>query len=118
MPDVISKSLDEASRVTGHKHRSGMHGLAMVVAVSALMSGCAPTGSGGVIEIGPNTYMLGRLGGPFDHSSSRVKAQLYAEGAKYCSAKNMVMTPYGSSGQDATRTQYASAEIQFRCIKK
>ena len=50
--------------LTSHKHRSGMHGLAMVVAVSALMSGCAPTGSGGVIEIGPNTYMLGRLGGP------------------------------------------------------
>jgi hypothetical protein len=118
MPDVISKSLDEASRVTGHKHRSGMHGLAMVVAVSALMSGCAPMGSGGVVEIGPNTYMLGRLGGVFDHSSSRVKAQLYAEGAKFCSEKNMVMTPYASSGKDAKTGQYASAEIQFRCIEK
>jgi hypothetical protein len=104
--------------LTGHKHRSGMHGLAMVVAVSALMSGCAPMGSGGVVEIGPNTYMLGRMGSFFDFSSSAVKAQLYAEGAKFCSAKNMVMTPYGSSGKDSAPYQYASAEIQFQCIKK
>ena len=118
MPDVISKSLDEASRVTGHKHRSGMHGLVMVVAVSALMSGCAPMGSGGVVKIGPNTYMLGRLGSLIDFSGSAVKAQLYAEGAKFCSEKNMVMTPYASSGIDSVPYQYASGEIQFQCIKK
>mgnify|MGYP000274130850 CR=1 FL=1 len=45
-------------QLTDHKHRSGMHGLAIVVAVSALMSGCAATGSGGVVEIGPNTTLL------------------------------------------------------------
>ena len=45
-------------QLTDHKHRSGMHGLAIVVAVSALMSGCASTGSGGVVEIGPNTISL------------------------------------------------------------
>ena len=45
-------------QLTDHKHRSVMHGLAIVVAVSALMSGSAATGSGGVVEIGPNTNIL------------------------------------------------------------
>jgi len=104
--------------LTGHKHRSGMHGLAMVVVVSALLSGCGTTGTGGVVEIGPNTYMLGRLGGFTDFSGSAVKARLYAEAKEFCSAKNMVMVPYGSTGQDSAPYQYASAEIQFKCVNK
>ena len=90
----------------------------LVVLTCLVLGGCGTTGTGGVVEIGPNTYMLGRLGGFFDFSSSAVKAQLYAEGAKYCSAKNMVMTPYASSGKDARTNEYASAEIQFKCIEK
>ena len=104
--------------LTGHKHRSGMHGLGMVVVVLAFLSGCATTGTDGVVEIGPNTYMLGRMGGSFDSSGSAVKARLYAEGKEFCSAKNMVMIPYNSGGQDASLYQYASAEIQFKCVNK
>ena len=95
-----------------------MHGLAMVVVVSAFLSGCATTGTDGVVEIGPNTYMLGRLGGFTDFSGIAVKTRLYAEATKFCSAKNMVMIPYASSRHDSTPYQYASAEIQFKCVNK
>lgn len=96
--------------------RFTMVGLAILSCL--VMGGCATTGTDGIVEIGPNTYMLGRLGGFTDYSGSAVKARLYAEGAKFCSAKNMVMVPFGSSGQDAAVAQYASAEIQFKCVNK
>ena len=83
-----------------------------------VMGGCGTTGTGGVVEIGPNTYMLGRLGGFTDFSGSAVKARLYAEAKEFCSAKNMVMVPYSSRGQDSAPYQYASAEIQFKCENK
>ena len=96
--------------------RFAMVGLAMLSCL--VMGGCGTTGTGGIVEIGPNTYMLGRLGGFTDFSGIAVKARLYAEGKKFCSAKNMVMMPYDSRGQDAALAQYASAEIQFKCVNK
>ena len=91
-------------------------GLAIMVCL--VMNGCATTGTDGVVEIGPNTYMLGRLGGPFDYSGSAVKARLYPEAKEFCSAKNMVMIPYNSTKKDSALAQYASAEIQFKCVNK
>ena len=91
----------------------------MVILACLVMSGCATiTGTDGVVEIGPNTYMIGRLGGWNDFSGSAVKARLYAEAKEFCSAKNMVMIPYGSTKKDSAPYQYASAEIQFKCVNK
>jgi len=55
-----------------------MHGLAMVVAVSALMSGFAPmaTGSGGAVEIGPYKQDLSRLSGENGKIISNTKLDL------------------------------------------
>ena len=96
--------------------RFTMVGLAMLSCL--VMGGCGTTGTGGVVEIGPNTYMLGRLGGFTDFSGSAVKARLYVEAKEFCSAKNMGMIPYGSRGKDSALNQYASAEIQFKCENK
>ncbi len=90
----------------------------LAIMACLIMSGCATTGTDGVVEIGPNTYMLGRLGGFTDYSGSAVKARLYAEAKEFCSAKNMVMVPSNSRGQDAGYAQYASAEVQFKCVNK
>ena len=96
--------------------RFTMVGLAILSCL--VMGGCGTTGTGGVVEIGPNTYMIGRLGGFTDHSGSAVKARLYAEAKEFCSAKNMVMIPYDSTKKDSAPYQYASAEIQFKCVNK
>ena len=93
-----------------------MVGLAILSCL--VMGGCATTGTDGIVEIGPNTYMLGRLGGVTDWSGSAVKARLYAEAKEFCSGKNMVMIPKNSTGLDAAGINYASAEIQFKCVDK
>lgn len=80
-----------------------------------LITGCASTGTDGVVEIGPNTYMLGGLGGFTDFSSSAVKARYFKQASQFCTEKGMTMIPLNSTGQDSGIATYASAEVQFRC---
>ena len=112
---------------TGHKYRSGMHRLAMLGAVLALMSGCNTTGTDdglqgtgteGVFEITPNIYMIGGLGSFFDFSSTAVKVRFFTKASKFCSSKNMAMMPISTSGKDSAPYQYASAEVMFKCVPK
>lgn len=87
-----------------------------LIMMAVALTACASTGTDGVVEIGPNTYMLGGMGGMFDHSGSAVKAKFFKEASKYCADKDMTMVPLNSTGQDAGMVQYASAEVQFRCV--
>lgn len=80
------------------------------------LAGCMTTGTDGVVEIGPNTYMVGGVGGAFDHSGSAVKAKFFKQASQYCADKGMTMVPLNSTGQDAAAFTWASAEVQFRCI--
>ena len=80
-----------------------------------VFAGCASTGTEGVVEIGPNLYMLGGLGKFTDFSSSAVKARMFQEAAKFCAAKGKKIEPVDSSGKDSGHGTYASAEVQFRC---
>jgi len=91
----------------------GVIGLATV---ACLMSGCATTGTGGVVSIGPDLYMIGGLDKFTDFSSSGAKARLYQQGSKYCSDLGRVLQPVNSTGHDSGPYTYASAEIQFRCL--
>jgi hypothetical protein len=85
------------------------------VLLSLITIGCA-SGTGGVVPIGPDTYMLGGQGRYTDLSGSAVKARYFQEAEKHCAASNKVMVPVGSTGQDAGFGTYASAEVQFRCV--
>lgn len=88
----------------------------VIVILAIAPVGCATTGTKGVVNIGPDLYMVGGLGGFTDWSSSGVKARLYQQGAQYCSGLNRAMVPVNSTGQDAALYTYASAEIQFWCL--
>ncbi|OUL97143.1 hypothetical protein CA601_00805 [Paraburkholderia hospita] len=61
--------------------------------------------------------MLGERGGSFDYTAGEIKVRLYRESQEFCASKGRQAIPLNSTGQDAG-WQYASAEIQFRCIKK
>lgn len=87
-------------------------------AMVATVSGCATMGTDGVQQIGPDMYMVGGLGNFTDFSSSAVKGRMYKQAAQFCSEKNKVMVPVNSTGQDSGLGTYASAEIQFRCVKQ
>lgn len=83
---------------------------------SMTLIGCATTGTDGVVQIGPDLYMIGGLGKFTDFSASAVKARMFQEGAKYCADQGRVMSPVNSTGQDSGLGTYASAEVQFRCL--
>ncbi|PHV17732.1 hypothetical protein CSQ90_05235 [Janthinobacterium sp. BJB303] len=89
---------------------------AVLLLITSLLSGCATTGSDGVVEIGPNLYMIGGLGKFTDFSSSGVKARMFQEGNKFCATKGKQIEAVGSTGKDSGYGTYASAEVQFRCI--
>lgn len=84
-------------------------------ALCLALAGCA-TGTDGVVQMGPDMYMIGGQGKFTDYSGSAVKARFYQDAAKYCKGKNRVMLPMTSTGQDAGFGTYASAEVQFRCV--
>jgi hypothetical protein len=88
----------------------------IAIVMIGFIGGCATTGTNGVVQIGPDTYMVGGLGKFTDYSSSGVKARLYQEASKYCVDSGRVMLPVNSTGQDSGFGTYASAEIQFRCL--
>jgi hypothetical protein len=81
---------------------------------AVLLAGCA-TGTGGPVEIGRDTYMIGGLGQVTDFSGSTVKARFFKEGSSFCASKGRVMVPLASTGRDSGYGTYASAEVQFRC---
>ena len=84
------------------------------VAVIAI-AGCATTGTDGIVQIGPDLYMVGELGS-YTYSGSAVKAKLFKDAGKYCSEKSRIMLPVNSTGQDSAGYNWASAEVQFRCV--
>lgn len=89
---------------------------ASCAAALAAMTGCATTGTDGIVQIGPDMYMVGGLGKFTDFSSSGVKGRLYQDATKFCAEKNKAMLPVSSAGKDSGYGTYASAEIQFRCV--
>ncbi len=80
------------------------------------MSGCATTGTDGVVQIAPDTYMIGNLGRFTDFSGSAVKARLIKQAQDFCKKKGGVMKLIDSTFKDSGLGTYASAEIQFKCL--
>ena len=93
-----------------------LRSLTSVVAIVVCICGCATTGTNGVVQIGPDTYMIGGLGRFTDFSGSAVKARLYQQAAEFCRSKGGEMIPLNSTAQDSKPGQYASAEIRFKCV--
>ena len=87
-----------------------------VLLLCSLFVGCATTGTGGVVQIGPDTYMVGSLGRFTDFSGSAVKARLVKEAQEWCQQRGRVMILINSTAKDSGMGTYASAEIQFLCL--
>lgn len=90
----------------------------ILIAMLLSLSGCASTGTNGVIPIGENKYMIGGLGKFTDFSGSVVKARFFQDAEKFCADKGLDMQAGESSSKDVENGHYASAEVQFRCVPK
>ena len=86
---------------------------AAAAAATVALTACAT--STGVVPIGDGIYMLGTHGS-MSWSGSEVKAGLYKEAGEFCAKQGKQVSPVSDSSRDAAMySNYASAEIKFRC---
>ncbi len=88
---------------------------ATALAFASLIAGCASLGTDGIVQIGPDLYMVGEMSAS-TYSGSAVKAKLFKDAGIYCTEKKKIMLPVNSTGQDTAGYNWASAEVQFRCL--
>lgn len=87
----------------------------ILVAAAALLAACASKTD--VVEIGDGIYMLGMQDYSLNYSGTKVKAQLYQEASQFCAQRGKRSSPVGDSARDAAMySNYASAEVKFRCV--
>lgn len=83
----------------------------------AVLALTACSSTTGVVPIGSGMYMLGAQDG-WAYTGSSVKADLYRQATDFCGRQSKDVEPVNSHGQDYGLGQYASAEIQFRCVER
>lgn len=88
----------------------------LILLLLVFTAGCASTGTNGVISTGSDQYMVGGLGGFTDFSGSVVKSKFIKEAMDFCKAKGFDTQIINSTSKDSENGQYASAEVQFKCV--
>lgn len=87
--------------------------IALLAAVMTVLGCTAPTG---IVPIGGGLYMSSKLGGMGVYSGGQVKAELFKEATVFCGKMGKEVSAVNSTSLDSVAFNYASAEIQFKCI--
>ncbi|MDZ5436569.1 hypothetical protein T3H00_28400 [Pseudomonas fluorescens] len=85
----------------------------LVPALALLIAGCSGPG---IVPMGRDTYMVAKDGSFTTFGGGAVKAELYQEANAFCESKGKQLMPVKESSKDSGYAQYASAELQFRCL--
>ena len=89
---------------------------ATVVVIAAMFT--TSCSSGGVTPIGKDTYMMSGTA-PWSWSSgASIKADLFREANTFCVQQGRQLMPVSTDGNNASFSQFAQAEIEFRCLKE
>ena len=85
-----------------------------VMGVCAVLTACASTT--GIVPIGDGIYMSSKQDYSLNYHGGKIKAELYQEASQFCAKQGKRSVPVSDTSQDAAMyTNYASAEIKFRC---
>jgi len=88
--------------------------IALALAAAAALVGCAS--KTGIVPIGNGIYMSSMQDYSLNYHGGKVKAELYKDAAEFCAKQGKSSVPVSDSERDAAfYSQYASAEIKFRC---
>jgi hypothetical protein len=80
-----------------------------------LLTACAA--QTGVVNIGQDTYMVGRQGWISTQSVTQLKGEAFQEAARFCTSQGKSIQPISSKDMPgAIGRSYPEAEIQFRCL--
>ena len=87
-----------------------------LAAVCGALAGCA-TANSGVVETGPNSYLVSRQSGNGFAGAGTLKADAIAEGGAYCAkqGKKINVTHAEEAQPPYLLGNYPKAEIQFVC---
>ena len=86
--------------------------LAILIATS-VVAGCA---SSGPAPMGRDTYMLSSTGAWSWSSGGALKGDLFREADALCKSQGKQLMPVNTASRDGSFSQFAQAEIQFRCL--
>ncbi len=79
-----------------------------------ILTACAS--NTGIVPIGDGIYLSSKQDYSLNYHGGKVKAELYQEAEQFCAAQNKKSAPVSDNSRDATMySNYASAEIKFRC---
>lgn len=81
-----------------------------------LTIGLSACSSSRPVPMGPDTFMLANTGAWSWSSGGELKAELYREADRFCHERGKQMMPVNAVSKDASFTQFAHAEIHFRCL--
>ena len=84
-----------------------------MLAITTLL-GCA---SSGVVETGPNSYMLAKSEWGFT-SGAVHSARLMQEASQFCNAKGKQINVISTNSNDVQLGKTPAAEVRFQCIDK
>ena len=80
----------------------------------ALLSACASPG--GPVPMGKDTYMLSNTGAWSWSAGAELKGELFREADAFCRGQGKNLMPESTATKDANFSQFAHAELQFRCL--
>ena len=77
-----------------------------------LMAGCASS----PVPMGKDTYMLTGTGAWSWSSGANLKGDLFREADAFCRSQAKQLMPISTTSNDGSFSQFAHADIQFRCL--
>lgn len=81
--------------------------------VATALAGCA---SPGPVPMGKDTYMLSGTGAWSWSSGAALKGDLFREADAFCRSQGKQLMPVNTASNDGSFSQFAQAELQFRCL--
>jgi hypothetical protein len=78
----------------------------------ALLTGC----SSGPVSIGRDTYLVSNTGAWSWSSGAALRGDLYREANTFCRSQGKELMPDRSASINGGFSQFAQAEVQFRCL--
>lgn len=84
------------------------------VCACAILAGCAS----GITTIGDDTYYMSDTGAWSWSSAGNLRAGMMKEAAEFCAKQGKHLQLVSSGGNNASMSQFAHAELMFRCLDK
>jgi hypothetical protein len=96
-----------------HVGKVSFHASVLLIGMT-LIAGCASS----PVPMGQDTYMLSDTGAWSWSSGAALKGGLFREADAFCRGQAKHLMPISAGSNDGSFSQFAHADIQFRCLRE